>query len=230
MIGVIGGTSFMGTDFFAAPKKRRIKNSYGEVYVLYDKNIIYVPRHGIGHKTPPHMINHKANIRALKDQGVEEVIGVGSAGSLKKNIKPGNIIIPDDYFCLSRIETYYDKEIKHITPTLDKKLRKKIIQAAQNIGEKVIDGGVYVQTTGPRLETAAEVRFLADYADVVGMTLASEATLAQEIGLRYACICTVDNYAHGISGHNLRYEEIISAASESGSRIGKIISAVVKKL
>lgn len=201
--------------------KRKVKTPYGTVLAHIDsgKNLVFLNRHGSSKNTPPHRINHKANITALRLCGAGEVVGVCSVGSLKKNSKPGSVLIPDDYVSLWSIPTFFNKKVKHITPALSEKLREKIINAAAQSHLPVIKKGVYVQTTGPRLETKAEIRFLSRIADVVGMTMASEATLAQEAGLEYAGVCFVDNYAHGVVKERLDFEDVISKAAKDRNRL-----------
>ncbi len=159
---------------------------------------------------------------------MEEIIGVTSAGSLKQAITPQSLVVPHDYISLCTIPTYYDDELVHVTPGLDESLRNRILEAARALSVKIIDQSVYFQTTGPRLETKAEIKLIKDYADVVGMNMASEATLATELGLRYANISTVDNYAHGIVAEEaLEYKDIIAAASKSRENLEKVLLKVI---
>ena len=186
------------------------------------KGVIFLNRHQ-GDK-PPHKINHKNNILSLKKKGVETIIGVCSVGSLKKSIKPGSIVIPNDYINFFNIQTFYDNEIKHITPSLDENLRKKIIKTAKKAGIKIFNKGVYFQTIGPRLETKAEINMIKHYADIVGMTMANEADLAKELGVKYAAICSADNYANGISEEKLNFAEIKKMQKRNKAKIIKLIN------
>ena len=220
----------MDLNFLEGLGEEIIKNSYGSVYLLRDNDVIFLPRHGKDRKIPPHRINYRANIMALRDLGAEKIIGIGCAGSLKKEIIPRSVLIPHDYMNLGKIESYYDLEIKHITPGLDEFLRETIIDSARRSGIKVIEKGIYAQTLGPRLETKAEVSLLKDYADVVGMTMASEATLSKELEIPYACISTVDNYAHGIIDEVLDFEKIVKKASKNRKDLKKLLMAVIEEL
>jgi len=190
------------------------------------KGIVFLQRHGEG--VPPHKIDNKKNILSLKEQGAEAIVGLSSVGSLKWGIKPGSIVIPHDYINLKNIRTYYDLESVHITPGLDEDLRKDIIDAAEKINLNVVKNGVYIQTIGPRLETKAEVNMIKNYADVVGMTMANEATLAKEQGLRYASICSVDNYAHGITDEEVTYEGIKKDQEKNKEKIERLLSELLK--
>ena len=231
-LGIIGGTSLFDTDLLVDVQEQDIKTEYGPVYALFatvhSQEIIFIPRHGKERNIPPHQINYKANLRAFKDLGVDEIVGVTSVGSLKRAIPPRSLVVPHDYIGLFNILTYYDSEIIHVTPGLDEALRKRIIEAAQSLDIKIVEHGVYFQTLSPRLETKAEINLIKDYADVVGMNMASEATLATELELRYANISTVDNYAHGIVEEPLAYKDIIEAASKSRADVEKVLVKVVE--
>jgi 5'-methylthioadenosine phosphorylase len=151
-------------------------------------------------------------------------------GSLKKAIKPGSLVIPDDYLSFSVIPTFFKDRIIHITPALDESLRASIINAARKGRIKIVPTGVYVQTAGPRLETKAEIGILKNYGDIIGMTLASEATLAQEIGLGYAAICTVENYANGLSKAPLDFDNIAKEGVKHSINELSLLSKVVEDL
>ncbi|MHC1624261.1 MAG: MTAP family purine nucleoside phosphorylase [Candidatus Methanospirareceae archaeon] len=227
-LGIIGGTSLFDTKLLEDAKEKEVETKYGTVYFLFTADVVFIPRHGKERNIPPHRINYKANIRAFKDLGVERIIGVTSVGSLKRDIKPRSLVVPHDYISLCSIPTFYDDGIVHITPGLDEGLRQRIVRAARDFGILIIERGVYFQTPGPRLETKAEINLIKDYADVVGMNMASEATLAKELGLRYANISTVDNYAHGIiAEEELDYKKIVDAASKSRENLEKVLLKVI---
>lgn len=230
MIGIIGGTSLYKTNLIEDFSEEVIETRYGRVYVLLGDGVIFIPRHGRGNDIPPHRINHKANAMAFKERNVEEIIGVTSVGSLKKEIKPMSLIIPNDYMNFWNIPTFYESEIMHITPELDESLRGIIISTAGKLGIKVIEKGIYVQTTGPRLETKAEVSLLKNYADIVGMNMASEATLAKELNLKYANISSVDNYAHGVIEEKLDFRKVIEEASKNRGDLKRLLLSVIEEL
>lgn len=190
------------------------------------KGIFFLQRHG--KNTPPHKINHKKNILKIKKKKIKNIIGINSVGSLKKYIKPGSIVIPHDYINLKDIQTYYDIKVKHITPSLDDNLRKKIIDAAKKAKIKTINKAIYIQTIGPRLETKAEINFIKNFADIVGMTMANEATLAKELGLNYASICSVDNYAHGISKEKLSFKRIEKNQNKNREKIIRLLNEIIE--
>ena len=148
MLGIIGGTNFLVKLPFEHAEEREIETKYGVVPVLLfkfnRKEVAFIQRHGKHQNIPPHRVNHHANIAALKQLGVEKVIGVTSVGSLKIEIKPGCIVIPHDFISLCNIPTYYDDELVHITPRLDEELRQEIIKVARDLGINVVERGIYL--------------------------------------------------------------------------------------
>ncbi|MEM1578431.1 MAG: MTAP family purine nucleoside phosphorylase [Archaeoglobaceae archaeon] len=235
MIGVIGGTHLLEAEFISDRKEVEVQTPFGpaEVEIGYLDNfkVAVVQRHGKKKNRPPHKINHQANFYAFKSLGVEKIIGMGSAGCLKEEIEIPAIIIPHDYIDFFSCVTVFDDSLVYITPGFDDELRQVLIKAARRVSRlPVIDKGVYFQTRGPRLETKAEIAFVKNFADCVGMTAGSEATIAKELGLRYAVICTMDNYAHGIRGLKIDYEEIVRKAKENAEICISVVEKAVKYL
>ncbi len=230
LVGLIAGTVFYHKDYFAQAEKKTIETEYGQAVVLISGRWAYVPRHGLEGETyiPAFKINHPANLAALKELGVREVIGVNSSGSLRPSLEPGSVVLPSDYICLTNVATIFDDYPGHITPCLNEKVREKLVVAAAEADVRLIDGGVYWQNPGPRLETRAEIQLQSNYADMVGMTLASEATIAQELEMDYAALCSVDNHAHGLSPRLLTSQEITANAAANADTIFKIIKAYPK--
>jgi purine nucleoside phosphorylase len=230
-LGIIGGTSLFGTKLLEGAEEKEIETKYGTAYLLFTDEVVFIPRHGKAANIPPHRINHKANLAAFEVLDVEEIIGATSVGSLKRAITPRSLVVPHDYICLYNIPTFYDDEIVHVTPGLDEGLRRTIIDVARELDMNIIEQGVYFQTVTPRLETKAEISFMKNYADVVGMNMASEATLATELGLRYADISTVDNYAHGIIEEEvLDYKKIIEDASKSRADLERVLIKLIHRI
>ncbi|MDD1705036.1 MAG: MTAP family purine nucleoside phosphorylase [Methanoregula sp.] len=222
MLGIIGGTSLL---FSTLPKldKRTIATPFGSADLLCG-DIVMLMRHQDG--IPPHRINFRANLGALALAGVDRIVAFGSSGSLKPEIVPGSLVIPTDYASLSEIPSIHDHAIEHVRPELSPDLGRQLSALVPSARL----GGVYVQTRGPRIETVAEVRKLASYADIVGMTVASEATLACELGICFAALCTVDNYANGLGGEVLTYEHILATSRTHRHRTEEIVSTIVKEL
>ncbi len=228
-LGIIGGTSLFGTKLLEGAEEKEAETIYGSVYLLVTDAYVFIPRHGKESNIPPHRIKYKAIISAFKELGVERIVGATSVGSLKRDITPRSLVVPHDYISLCSIPTIYDDELTHITPGLDEGLRTAIINAAKELNIKLVEKGVYFQTLGPRLETRAEINFMKNYADIVGMNMASEATLAKEWGLRYANISTVDNYAHGIiADEELDYKQIVADAAKSKVDLEKVLVKLIE--
>lgn len=235
MIGVIGGTHLLETEFISDRKEIELQTPFGlaEVETGYIDNfkVAVIQRHGKKKDKPPHKINHQANFYALKILGVEKVIGMGSAGCLKEEIEIPAIIIPHDYIDFFSFVTIFDNSLVYVTPGFDDEIRQILINAARRVSKlPVIEKGVYFQTRGPRLETKAEIAFMKNFADCVGMTAGSEATIAKELGMRYAVICTMDNYAHGIKGARIDYKEIVRKANENAAICIRVVEEAVKYL
>ncbi|MGA2912177.1 MAG: MTAP family purine nucleoside phosphorylase [Methanoregula sp.] len=222
MLGIIGGTSFL---FSTLPplEKENVSTPFGTAEIL-SGDIMMLMRHQNG--LPPHRINYRANLAALAIAGVDRIVAFGSSGSLKPEIKPGSLLIPTDYISLADIPSIHDHATEHVRPELSTNLGKdlfRLVQSAQF-------GGVYVQTCGPRIETVAEVNALARVADIVGMTVASEATLACELGMEFAALCAVDNYANGLGGEVLTYEHILATSKEYRTRTEEIVMKIIRHL
>jgi 5'-methylthioadenosine phosphorylase len=232
MLGIITGTIGKHSRLLDQAQVRVMKNIHGTatVFIAYDCAII--TRHGSNsrHYILPHLINHQANMKALKDLGVDEVIALNSTGSLKKSLKPGTFIVPDDFIILEGGPTVFSREAEHITPAIDAKVRQKLVQTARKCKVKVIDGGIYWQSKGPRLETKAEIAMMARFAHLVGMTMAGEAIIANELNLPYASLCSVDNYAHGIGVKALSSHEITAQAKKNTDAAMRIVKKYIENL
>ncbi|HOO89765.1 MAG TPA: MTAP family purine nucleoside phosphorylase [Syntrophales bacterium] len=226
-IGIISGTvPLHEEDIFKNLKKTVVETEFGSAQVFLSDLIAFIPRHGTDENTsiPPHMINHQANMKALYEMGVKEVIGINSTGSLKIELEPGTIIIPDDYISISGTPTIFDNRAVHILPSIDEEIRERLIRTAKDLEITVRENGVYWQAPGPRLETKAEIRMMSTFADIIGMTMASEATIAVELNLSYAAICSIDNYAHGIVEQPLVPEEIRKGARRNATNMLAIVT------
>lgn len=227
MKGFIGGSGFGRPSFTQGLERQRCDTDYGRVSFYRADNAVFIPRHGVRGDVPAHMVDHHAHIMALKDLGAEYIIGVSSVGSLKKDLLPGSLLAPDDFMYLDKPVTFFDGECYHAVPMISMSVRRIIVDYARMAGVAVREGGVYVQTNGPRLETKAEVRMLSGYADVVGMTMACEAILASELQIPYASLCTIDNFAHGLGG-SLDQADIREVSMENGKTVEMVIGEILK--
>jgi len=228
-LAFIVGTSLFESKIFETFEHESLTTEYGEVNLYRDNRFLMVPRHGVKKNIPPHRINHKANIAAIKKLDVERIVAINSVGSLKKEIRPGTLVVPHDYINFWSINTFFDNKIHHIIPGLDEETRRFIISQVKNVGGEVVENGIYIQTTGPRLETKSEINLLKKFGDIVGMTMANEATLSKETDIPYATLCSVDNYCHGIVEEELTYEKIREASKRSLSIIEAFIKNIIQK-
>lgn len=222
MLGIIGGTALLHARL-PPLEKIRVSTPFGPVQAHVGR-IVFISRHQ--NDTPPHRIDHRAHLAAMKILGVDLIIVIGSTGSMHDGLPPGSIVIPDDLFSPWDIPTLHDNDIFHITPSIDAGLREELARIVPEGRD-----GTYFQTRGPRFETRAEIACFARDTDVVGMTVASELTLANELGIPCAALCTVDNYANGIGGASAPdYDEIVAISRRNGDRITDIITKIVEKL
>ncbi|PXF47804.1 putative 6-oxopurine nucleoside phosphorylase [Gracilariopsis chorda] len=242
-LGVLGGTSLLKSDMFSALKPKTVNTPHGDAIVYTDPSgsrpIIFVQRHqGVGAdgKTqyrPPHLVNFRANLAAMVQEGVDTIVAVCCVGSLSEDIPIGTVVIPDDFFYLfGPSVSYYDDARAHIVPGFDDKLRGKLIEALTE--ESILGfrngGAVYVQTVGPRFETKAEVRFLSTLGDIIGMTGATEATIAKELEVPYAILAMVDNMANGLAGSDLTKEQFHANVAKNLGVVERCVATVLEKL
>jgi len=223
VLAIVGGTSLL--DCPLPPiRERTVPTPFGSASVLAGDDFLLLLRHGDGR--PPHRVNHRANLSALALLGADRVVLVGSTGSLRAEHAPGSLLVPADYATTTTVPTIHDRAIVHVCPGFSDVLSRRLAALVPGTHH----GGVYVQTPGPRLETRAEVRALAQYADVVGMTCASEAALANELELEVAALCTVENYAHGLDACPVSFEAIVEAARANADRMAAIVQRLIGKL
>ncbi|HKI08933.1 MAG TPA: S-methyl-5'-thioadenosine phosphorylase [Nitrososphaeraceae archaeon] len=207
-IGIIGGTGMYDSNFFKYSKRVKVDTPYGETSDLvslgdcFGTPIAFIPRHGRKHTIPPHKINSRANIWALKELGVTRILSPSVVGSLRKELRPGDIVVSDQFidFTRQRDYTYYDNgQICHISMAdpFCPELRQIAIQRIKNLlNYDVHSKGTYLCVEGPRFSTRAESLFFKDVlsADVIGMTLVPECVLAREAQLCYVSIAMITDY------------------------------------
>jgi 5'-methylthioadenosine phosphorylase len=227
-IGIIGGSGFLRGPLLEDAEERTVPTGRGEVTVFFGQDYAFVLRHGHGVYRPPHRVPHHAHVLAFQALGVDAVVGINSVGSLDLGIGPGTVVVADDYLSAHPPPTFAEDERLHIVPTLDAGLRALLLEAARATEGPVRDGGVYLETTGPRFETRAEIRFYRDHGDVIGMTAASEATLFQERGLAYAMLGIVDNLAHGLGEAPLTFDAYERQVAENEERVRGILAAIIE--
>jgi purine nucleoside phosphorylase len=227
-IGLLSGT----VPIEAKVTEKKVTTKWGEpssslrFFKLGGNEFVHISRHGIPRTIPPHKINNKANMAALKACGVTKVLGISSAGVISKKIKLGTLVVPNDFISLGR-ETFFDNEICHVSlcEPFCPALRNSLIMSMKDAG-LAFDEGVVISTRGPSFETAAEIRAYGKLgADLVNMTIGQEAVLAKELGLCYASICTADNYAVGIVD-NVDFAVVQQGAKTSAVAVKKVLEAL----
>jgi len=240
MLGIIGGTGLTALDNLNISKRLIVRTPYGEPSQplvfgeINGKEVVFLARHGGGHTIPPHAVNYRANIWALHSVGVRNLLAVATVGGIARNLIPGDIVLPNQIldYTYGRSNTYHDGielPVRHIDFTLpySQAMRERCLQAAADVGYSVVDGGVYACVQGPRLETAAEInRYEHDGATIVGMTGMPEAVLARELGLAYAAICPVANFAagRGDSAQSIQFEQVMPLLQQTMDKVRTVIA------
>jgi len=239
MLAIIGGSGLSKLENLEIKQRKVARTPYGEpsgpltMGSISGRDVVFLARHGDEHTMAPHQVNYRANLWALKNEGVKEIVSVASVGGVRKDLGPGTLLLPDQIidYTWGRGSTFFegaDAPVTHIdfTEPYSESVRERIREAARRCGERLVEGGVYAATQGPRLETAAEInRMERDGADVVGMTGMPEAVLARELELDYAAIAVVANYAagRGDSARGISLERIGEVLQESMARVRNII-------
>ena len=240
MIAIIGGS---GADEIIemadSIEKQAVDTEYGSVEVtlmsIGDKTVAFLPRHSEGHSVPPHKINFKVNIMALKNIGVTQIIATNAVGSLDLDIGPGSFVIIDDFldFTVNRERTFFDDKVVHMdmSEPLCNRLRNVILSHGDCVSGGLVDGGTTVCTEGPRFETPAEIKFFKMIGGtVVGMTSLPELVLAREAEMCYASISIVTNYGTSISPDILSMEEVYEVMEVKKQELVKLLLETIDDL
>jgi 5'-methylthioadenosine phosphorylase len=207
------------------------RHGAGPVVVVDTGDLVVLRRHGVEQFTPAHRVDHHRNIEILAAMGCRRILALASTGSLRTDWPPGTMVVPDDFFALTVAPTFYDDAQGHSVPGFDLPWRRRVIDTwTAAVDTPLVDGGVYAQTLGPRFESPAEVRFLADYADLVGMTLVPEIVLAREAGMSYAAVCTIDNLANGLDDDSLTLDEFWANKAVNEARLAADLDRVLPGL
>jgi 5'-deoxy-5'-methylthioadenosine phosphorylase len=242
MRAIIGGSGLGKIKSLQSSRREVVRTPYGDPScplsfgTLGDYDVVFLARHGAGHRIAPHEINYRANIWALKEAGVTEIIAVAAVGGIDPDLKPGALVVPDQLidYTYGRAHTFFqgpDQPVTHIdfTYPYSASLRDQLIRACQVVGHPTIAQGTYGACQGPRLETAAEIRRLArDGCSVVGMTGMPEAALARELGLAYACLAVVVNPAAGVgaSSNAISLDDISKVMDSAMAEVVKVLSVL----
>ena len=246
MLAIIGGSGLTQLASLEVSRQQVVRTPYGEPSGaltfgrIGQRDVVFLARHGYGHTIPPHLVNYRANIRALAEgAGATQIISVASVGGIRADLGPGKLVVPHQIidYTWGRQMTFHDSrdaQVVHIdfTEPYDETLRRQLLAAAANAAEPIADGAVYAASQGPRLETAAEIeRFERDGAHIVGMTGMPEAALAREAGIPYAALTVVANWAAGRadSAHAIRFESLEAVLQVAMVRVRKVIEEFCAK-
>jgi 5'-deoxy-5'-methylthioadenosine phosphorylase len=243
-VGIIGGTGLGHLPEFAAAERRALSSRFGapsgEVLLgsLAGRAVAFLARHGVPHRIAPHRVNYRANIDALRQLGVRQILAVNAVGGIAEWAEPGTIAIVDQMidYTHGRLSSFSDFEgeaVAHIdfTDPCTPGLRKVLLEAAVAIDLPVHDGGVLGVTQGPRLESRAEiVRMQRDGCDLVGMTSLPEAALAREAGIDYATVAVVANWAAGRGPEVITLSEIEATLHQAMQRVVGLLRAALPRL
>ncbi|MCE4619594.1 MAG: S-methyl-5'-thioadenosine phosphorylase [Desulfurococcales archaeon] len=241
-VGIIGGSGLYDPGIVEDPVEVRVYTPYGEpsdfitVGKISGVPVAFLPRHGRGHRIPPHRINYRANIWALKSLGVKWVISVSAVGSLREDYKPGDFVVPDQFIDMTkkREYTFFDGPITAHVSMADpfcEDLRARLVETTKSLGYPVHDRGTYVCIEGPRFSTRAESRVWKEVfkADIIGMTLVPEVNLACEAEMCYATLAMVTDYDVW-ADHPVTAEEVERIMTSNVERARKILYNLIPKL
>ncbi|HYE80985.1 MAG TPA: S-methyl-5'-thioinosine phosphorylase [Clostridia bacterium] len=229
---IIGGTGVY--DIGEDSCTRKVETAYGSVEVdiadIAGEEVVFLARHGKGHSTPPHRINFRANMAALKQLGVKFIYATAAVGSCNDNYAPGDIVVFKDFLDMTKVRplTFYEGEdgkVRHtdMSDPYCRSLRKRFLEAARELQIHVKGGdSVYVCTEGPRFETASEIKVYKMLGgDIVGMTNVPEVILAKELGMCYAAVGIVTNWCTGMKNESIALHDIQGSLAENKEKITK---------
>jgi len=241
-LGVIGGSGLYRMDGLADVREHRVSTTYGEpsdvVFegVLEGVRFLFLPRHGRGHRIAPHQINYRANILALKQLGAEQLVAVSAVGSMKESIRPGDLVLVDQFIdrTRQRASTFFEDigVVAHVSfgDPVDAALRDALYRAAVETGARAHKGGTYVCMEGPQFSTRAESNLYRSWGvDVIGMTNLPEAKLAREAELPYASIALATDYDcwHQVEAE-VSVEAVIAVLTENVRKAQAVLRALTK--
>ena len=243
-IAIIGGTGLASLDTLNISHPETRSTPYGEPSspLLYGElggqPVVFLARHGQHHTLPPHKINYRANLWALHRIGVKQVIAVAAVGGIRADLEPGVLVFPDQIidYTGGRHCTFFEDNLSHVThidftEPYCPALRQRLIEAARAVNINARESGTYAAMSGPRLETAAEIRRLErDGCDMVGMTGMPEAALARELGLRYATCAVVANWAAGKAAGEITMAEIERNLAGGMAQVKTLLAQVIPRL
>lgn len=230
MLGLIGGHSILGSEPDPSFERTDVSTSLGDVSLHVSGSAAILQRHGIKRYTTAARVDHARNLSALTELGCDRILALGSVGSLDRGLGIGTFVCPDDFIALHLGLSLGDGHLGERVPGFDPEFRARVVESWPASAGELVDGGVYWQAIGPRFETPAEIRLIAAHADVIGMTIASECVISGEMGIPYAAICIVDNFANGIGDQPLTVDEFELGKAANRARLLAALDALVQAL
>jgi 5'-methylthioadenosine phosphorylase len=238
-IAIIGGTGVFNTDLLEGKREVRVSTPYGSpsdsitLGTFKGRKLAILPRHGKGHTIPPHRINSRANIYALKQLGISRIFALAAVGSLKEDFKSGEVVIPDQFIDWGKqVHTFYDEgKFYHVSMAdpFCPELNRLLTQTARSLKIPVHEKGTYVRIEGPQFSTRAASRMYRQFGDIIGMTCIPEAILAREKEMCLSVIATVTDYDVWAE-RPVNYEEIKSVMRKNIANTEKILENVIPKI
>ncbi|MFT3762217.1 MAG: S-methyl-5'-thioinosine phosphorylase [Pseudoxanthomonas sp.] len=242
-LGVIGGTGIYQLAQLDEVETVQVATRFGaasgpiRIGRLDGRRVAFLARHGEGHSVPPHKVNYRANLDALKQAGATRVLALNTVGGITERFGPRVLACPDQIidYTWGRVSTICEEEgseVLHVDfgDPYSPPLRGRILEAAHAAGVAIVDGGCYGATQGPRLETKAEIaRMRRDGCDLVGMTGMPEAGLAREMGLEYACLAIVANWAAGCGdGEEITMAEVLANVQAASAGLPRLVGELAR--
>ncbi|MDJ0862883.1 MAG: S-methyl-5'-thioinosine phosphorylase [Gammaproteobacteria bacterium] len=242
-LAIIGGTGLTSLPGLSIDGREDVATPFGKPSAalirghFHARPVLFLPRHGVAGNIPPHQVNYRANVWALREVGTRQIIAVNAVGGIQADLVPGTLLIPDQLidYTHSRRNTFFEDELEHVvhvdfTEPYCPTLREVLIAAAREAGLAAVERGTYGVTQGPRLETSAEVdRLERDGCQVVGMTGMPEAVLARELDLCYAACVVVANAAAGRGAGAISMAEIEFNLESGMERVRALLVEVLKR-
>ncbi|MBU0530116.1 MAG: S-methyl-5'-thioadenosine phosphorylase [Candidatus Aenigmatarchaeota archaeon] len=238
-IGIIGGTGVYDPQLLENTRQIKVHTPYGSpsdlitLGVFEGRNVAILPRHGRNHTIPPHKVNWRANIHALKQLGVKRILATCATGSLKEEYKPGDVVIVDQFIDFSKnVHGFYDEgKFYHVAMAepFCSELRNILIKAARDAGISVHEKGTYARIEGPQFSTKAASKMHSTYADLIGMTGVPEAILSREAEICFAIIATITDYDVHI-GKPTPFEEMKNVMARNIDNTKNIIRGSLKQI
>ncbi|CAB1128734.1 putative 6-oxopurine nucleoside phosphorylase [Candidatus Hydrogenisulfobacillus filiaventi] len=247
-VGIIGGTGVYDPRWLEGAREETVTTPFGAVTLtagrMGEQVVYFLNRHGPGHAVPPHRVNYRANLWALRAAGVTRVIATAAVGAVNRAMTPGSLVLCDSFldFTHGRVPTFFEgqaadpalpdrfRQVVHtdMTEPYCPDLRARLAAAGRSTGAPVVEAGTYVATEGPRFESRAEIAAFARLGgDVVGMTGVPEVVLARELGMCYATVALVTNYAAGISPAPLTHAEVLEVMARHQERLRAVLGQVL---